>query len=134
VILVDTGPLTALVRSNDQHHVACVAAAKALPRPLGTVWPVLAETMHLLAGVPGAQDAVWDMIVKGAVQLLPLGPEDVPRIRELMRQYADLPMDLADAALVRAAEREGVRRFFTIDKKDFAVYRLQGRIRPVTIP
>jgi hypothetical protein len=59
---------------------------------------------------------------------------DVPRIRELMRKYADRPMDLADAALVRVAERENVRRIFTVDRRDFTVYRLHGRIRLIVIP
>ena len=52
------------------------------------------------------------------------------RIRELLRKYADRPMDLADAALIRIAEREGIRKIFTVDKRDFAVYRIHGRIRP----
>jgi hypothetical protein len=51
-----------------------------------------------------------------------------------MRKYANRPMDLADASLLRVAEREGLRKIFTIDRKDFAVYRLHGRIRPVLIP
>jgi uncharacterized protein len=90
--------------------------------------------MYLLAGWPRAQEAVWDMIARASVEILPLGPDDVPRIRELMRQYANRPMDLADAALVRVAEREGIRKFFTIDRKDFAAYRLHGRIKPSILP
>lgn len=81
-----------------------------------------------------AQDAVWEMIARGAVRLLPLDAADVPRMRELMRKDADRPMDMADAALLRAAEREGVSTFFTVDRKDFAIYRLHGRVRPRVIP
>jgi len=72
--------------------------------------------------------------VRKALQLLPLGLVDLPRIRELLRKYADRPMDLADAALIRIAEREGIRKIFTVDKKDFAVYRIHRRIRPSIIP
>ena len=90
--------------------------------------------MYLLSGWPRAQDAVWDMVGRASLEILPLGPDDVPRIRELMHQYANRPMDLADAALIRVAEREGIRRFFTVDRKDFAVYRLHGRIRPTILP
>jgi hypothetical protein len=134
MILVDTGPLIALVRADDQHHEECAAAFRTLRQPIGTVWPVLTEAMYLLAGVSGAQEGVWEMIARGTVQLIPLGSDDVPRIRELMRQYANRPMDLADASLIRVAEREGIRQFFTIDRKDFAVYRLHGRIRPSILP
>lgn len=51
-----------------------------------------------------------------------------------MSKYTDRPMDLADAALVRVAEREGIRKIFTVDGEDFAVYRLHGRLRPTIIP
>lgn len=52
----------------------------------------------------------------------------------MVRTSANRPMDLADAALIRVAEREGIREFFTIDRTDFAVYRLHGRIRPTILP
>jgi hypothetical protein len=134
VILVDAGPLIALVRKDDQHHKACVAALRRINEPMGTVWPALTEALYLLGDVCGGQEAVWELVTEGGVDLLPLDLADVPRIRELMRKYADLPMDLADAALVRVAEREGITRFFTTDREDFAVYRLNGKIRPVVMP
>ena len=59
---------------------------------------------------------------------------DVPRIRALMRKYRDRPMDVADAALVAVAEREGVRTEFTADRGDFTVYRHHGRSRFTIIP
>jgi predicted nucleic acid-binding protein len=134
MILVEAGPLVALVDAGDQHHAKCVAALKGLREPLATVWPPLTEAMYLLADLPKAQEALWEMLSRGAVQLLPLDSGDAPRIRELMRKYANRPMDLADAALVRVAEREGIRKIFTVDRKDFAVYRLHGRIRPTLFP
>ena len=134
MILVDAGPLIALVDSDDQHHNACVAALKDLREPLATVWPPLTEAMYLLSDLPKAQDAIWEMLRRGTLQLLPLGISDSARMQELMHKYADREMDLADAALVRVAEREGIRRIFTVDREDFGVYRLHGRIRPNLIP
>ena len=84
--------------------------------------------MYLLSDVNGAQDALWEMMARRAVVLLPLDGADAPRMRELMRKYADRPMDFADAALVRVAERDGLRRIFTVDDSDFAFYRLHGRL------
>ena len=72
-------------------------------------WPVLSETMHLLTGEPRAQLGVWEMLEREALALLPLGLADLPRIRELMTKYANRPMDLAGAALIRVSEREGIR-------------------------
>lgn len=134
MILVDAGPLVALVDADDRHHARCVETLKTARAPLATVWPPVVEALYLLGDLPRAQDALWEMLVRGAVRLLPLGVDDVPRIRELMRKYADRPMDAADAALVAVAEREGIRTIFTIDRRDFLIYRLHGRVRPTVIP
>lgn len=134
MILMDTGPLVAIVSAQDQHHAECVSSFEGIQEPLGTVWPVISESMHLLASYPQGQEAVWSMFRRGGIGLLPLDLGDIMRIRELMRQYADQPMDLADAALVTVAEREGIRTIFTVDKRDFSVYRLHGRGRLKIIP
>jgi predicted nucleic acid-binding protein len=134
VILVDAGPLVALVDADDQYHKKCVAALKGLREPLVTAWPPVTKAMYLLGDLPRAQEALWEMLARGVLQLLPLDLTDAPRMRELMSKYADRPMDPADAALVRVAEREGIRKIFTVDRKDFGVYRLHGRVRPSIIP
>jgi hypothetical protein len=79
--------------------------------------------MYMLRSYWQAQNALWEMIDTAAVEILVLGKNDVARMRELMRKYRDLPMDLADAALVRVAERERLRRIFTLDRRDFQIYR-----------
>ena len=102
--------------------------------PLGTVWPILTEAMYLLSFSWDAQNALWEMIQAGAIEILPLGTDDVARMRELMRKYHDLPMDLADAALVRVAERERLRRIFTLDRRDFQIYRPSRMGRFAVLP
>jgi predicted nucleic acid-binding protein len=134
LILVDVGPLVALVDADDQYHHACVSALRRITEPLATVWPPLTEAFYLLAEMPKAQEAVWEMISRGVVTLLPLGPADFPRMRELMQKYRDRPMDLADAAIICTAEREGIRKIFTVDRRDFSVYRLHGRVKPSLFP
>jgi predicted nucleic acid-binding protein len=123
MILVDAGPLVALIHADDQHHASCRKAAKSLRGPLSTVWPALTEAMYLLGFSWKAQDALWKMLEVGFVELIPLEREDSPRMRELMRKYRDRPMDLADAALVAVAERLKIRRIFSVDRTDFEVYR-----------
>ena len=134
MILVDAGPLVAFVDADDQHHKKCAATLRDIREPLATVWPALTEALYLLADLPVGQDAVWEMILRGGLSLLRLDADDIPRIRELMRKYRDRKIDLADAALLRAAEREGIRKIFTVDQKDFQVYRLHGRAAPVLLP
>lgn len=119
-ILADAGPIIAIFDGDESHHAACVRAAKAIRGPLYTAWPAVAEAAHLLAFSRQAQDAVFEWIESGGLVPLPLDSHDMPRIRELMNKYADLPADFADAALVRLAEREGVRTIFTLDR-DFRV-------------
>src|SRR5438094_3459899 len=123
MILVDAGPLVALIHRDDRHHEKCKAVLQSLREPLATVWPVVTEAMYLLGFSWQAQEALWEMLERGAMALFPLDMRDVPRIRELMEKYLELPMDFAAAALVRVAEREKVRRIFTLDRRDFQLYR-----------
>ena len=133
-VLVDAGPLVALIDKGDQHHARCVEALRLLRVPLMTVWPALTEAIYLLGDSWPAQAALWEMVETGAVELLPLDAGDLRRMAELMEKYRDLPMDLADAALVRVAERERIRQVFTLDQRDFRVYRPAGLGRLVLIP
>lgn len=123
-VLIDAGPLIALLDRSDRNHEACRRALSEIRAPLLTVWPVVTEAAYLLGSVSApAQDKLLEMIQQRAVGLLAQGSEDLPRMRELMRKYKDLPMDMADAALVRAAEKEGLTTVMTTDRKDFRVYR-----------
>ena len=126
--LCDTGPLVALVDRDDPHHVRCVAALRTLPaQPLLTTWPCLTEAMYLLwraGGVP-AQDELWGYLADGLVVLHAPEAQEWARMRVLMQQYQDAPMDLADASLVVAAERLHLRRIFTVDRH-FHAYRIDG--------
>jgi predicted nucleic acid-binding protein len=134
LILIDAGPLVALIDADDQHHDVCHETFQAIREPLGTVWPAFTEAMYLLSDLPAGQEALWEMLARSTIQILPLTDNDAPRMRSLMRKYTDRPMDMADAALVAVAEREGLERIFTIDKKDFLVYRLYNRQRFKVIP
>ena len=125
--LTDTGPLVGLINVADQHHARCVAALATLAAaPLITTWPCFAEAMHLLLRDGGyrQQAALWDMYFDGRLVLHQLTPEETARMAALMEQYRNLPMDLADASLVAAAERLGLRQVFTVDRQ-FYVYRLE---------
>ena len=123
MILVDAGPLVALIHAGDRNHRRCKKAFRELGQPLATVWPAFTEAMYLLSFSWTAQDALWEIVRRGALELLASGDGDVERMHELMRKYRDLPMDLADAALVAVAERERLRTVFTLDRSDFSVYR-----------
>ena len=131
VVLVDAGPLVALLDRSDPDHRRCRAALSALRDPLVTVWPVVTEAMYLLGRISWhAQDALWEFLTQ--VAILPVDQADTRRMRSLMDKYRSLPMDLADAALVAVAEREMIRRVFTLDQSDFLLYR-PARIGRLTL-
>jgi predicted nucleic acid-binding protein len=133
-ILVDSGPLVALIDRSDSHHETCKAILQSLTDPLLSAWPVVTEAMYLLAFSWRAQEGLWDLLTSQALALAPLEAPDAPRLRDLMHKYRDLPMDLADAALVRVAERERLRRVFTLDRRHFTLYRPARLGRFVIVP
>jgi hypothetical protein len=124
--LTDTGPLVALLDTDDSYHAVCVIAAKGLPfGPLLTTWPCFTEAMYLLGAVGGHpyQAELWKLRRAGRLILHNLTDAEIDRMAVLMKQYQDTPMDLADASLVATAEGLSPRRVFTLDS-DFRIYRL----------
>ena len=133
--LTDAGPLIAIIDGDEPDHASCMDALDQLALPLITTWPAFTEAMSLLARAGGirAQQALWRLVSTDRLVVADLSPSAIDRSARLMDQYADRPMDLADATLVALAEERGDRRIFTLDT-DFQVYRFRGRQRFETIP
>ena len=129
MILTDAGPLVALVDRGEPDHDACVACLPNLTGPMVTTWPAFTEAMYLLGEAGGwrAQETLWSILQQGDVEIAIQSFDDYERMRVLMQKYRDLPMDLADASLVRLAEERRVRDIFTLDERDFRIYRIHGR-------
>lgn len=123
--LCDTGPIFAIVDpSQTQANQRCSEVLPSLSGPLVTTWPCLAEVMHLALRRGGwpMQHLVWEYVKSGTLRIHHTSDLEIERMQELMEQYADTPMDLADASLVAAAEVLNQKRVFSIDS-DFFVYR-----------
>ena len=132
-ILVDTGPIVALLHKDDKHHKRVTSFIKQCGCGLLTTWPVMTEAWHLLP-VHG-RIALTGWALHGGVAVLDLGEDVLAELDRLLRQYRDRPMDLADASLVLLAERTGLTEILTIDRADFDVYRLaDGRSFQQVIP
>ena len=132
MILLDTGPIVALFDASDHYHESCVEVLKGVNEPLITTWPVLTEAFYILGFSWKAQDGLWEFIMRGGVEILPLDYKQKGRCRQLMEKYADLPMDLADGTLVVLAESKKVNKVFTLDHKDFQIYK-PARIKSFTL-
>jgi predicted nucleic acid-binding protein len=126
-VLVDTGPLVAILSEADQHHEACVEALRHLDGPLLSCWPVITEAAWLLRRHPRAVQQLLGSLDGGFLRLLPLDGAEAQGIARVMKKYEDIRPQLADAALVYLAEREGMETIFTLDRRDFSVYKAGGK-------
>jgi uncharacterized protein len=126
-ILVDTGPLVAILSREDEYHTACLRAMREMPSPLFSCWPVITEAAWLLRGSPRVLQQLLRGIDGSFLELLPLAGAEAEAIAALMRRYEDIRPQLADAALVYLAGREKINTIFTLDRRDFSIYRFGRR-------
>lgn len=129
MILIDAGPLYALLNAGDDHHRSCVETLKTIKVPLLTTWAAFTEAMYLLGSDFGwhGQQQLWAMYWTRKFTVAEPTLQLMERVYRLMEKYKDLPMDLADASLVAVAEEQGINTIFTVDKADFRLYKLHGR-------
>lgn len=131
-VLVDAGFLVALLSRRDSHHHWAVTQAPDHAPPWRTCEAVLSEALHLLGarGVPGIAGLVRRRALISGFNL----DHDVEPVLKLLQKYADVPMSLADACLVRMAETLPDPVILTTDS-DFRVYRRHSRqIVPCVMP
>lgn len=131
---LDTGPLVALLNRRDDWHEWATETLNAIQPPYYSCEAVLSEACFLLSAIPGGPAAVLALIQRGIVEPeFRLGAE-ASSIQRLMSKYADVPMALADACLVRMSELDQELTIVTVDG-DFRVYRRHGRQSvPVLMP
>ncbi len=126
--LTDAGPLVAMLNRDDQHHAICLASLGSVVLPFLTTEACITEALHFLGKRYGwsGQDLLLEMVESGRILVEELAERQRARVRQLMRQYRDRPMDYADATLVATAEDRGMNRVFTLDS-GFRFYRIGGR-------
>jgi uncharacterized protein len=125
--LLDTGPWVALLDKSETKHLDCVGWFKTYSGVLFSTEAVLTEVLYLLSFSIQAQAAAMDFVLKSAVELIPSNKVSLMACQSLMEKYADLPMDFADATLIALAQETGIRDVVTFDKKDFSIYRVNGK-------
>ena len=125
MILVDTGPLIALFDPKDGCHRRAARILKTIREPICTTTPVLTEAFHMLRPASLGSIRLREFVEKGGMSVWFFDRSHLTRAFELMETYSDHPMDLADASLVVAAEALTTLKVFTIDRSDFATYRVR---------
>lgn len=125
-ILVDAGPLVALCDPSDAAHEICASAFETIRWDGAiTTMPVLAEAFHLTRRSPASVQRLMDIAVDGSLDFAELDAPLLRRSFDLMIQYENARMDFADATLVAVAESRGLRTVFTLDRRDFSIYRIR---------
>ena len=122
-VLLDTGPLVALLASDDARHDQCVKQLHSVVPPLITTWPVLTEACWLLRSRSEALQQMMVWTTTGMITVPPIGDEAGSWIATFFRKYRKLEPQIADASLVYLAERDDLGTVFTLDRRDFAVFR-----------
>ena len=123
-VLADAGFVVALLSSRDNHHEWAVAQASEFPPPWSTCEAVMSEAFHLLGGRGAAN--LGALLRRRALLVNFELAENVEPVVRLVEKYADVPMSLADACLVRMTETFADPIVLTTDE-DFRVYRRHSR-------
>ena len=133
-VIVDTGPLVALLNAGDKHHTWTRTVLDEVEAPMATCEAVLSEACFLLHRVHGGQDAVLELVARGIVTITFSIAAELTAIRKLMDRYSAVPMSLADACLVRMSELDPRATVVALDS-DFKIYRRNRRQAiPVLLP
>ena len=127
-ILIDAGPLIALFDKDDNYHNKIIEFLKDKKFKYITTNAVITEVTYMLNFSIEAQILFFEWIMKEGVLLQEIQQNDIGRIVELTKKYRDRPMDYADATLVVAAEKTGIKQIISIDS-DFDIYRLPKKVR-----
>ena len=121
-ILLDTGPLVAVLDSADQGHVRCVTLWHEIADRCLTTEAVVTEATHLI-GRAGPASLPLELLLALRIPIVPLERAGHEYAISLMRRYAALPMDYADASLIVVADALRIESVFTLDRKGFSAYR-----------
>lgn len=125
-VIVDTGPLVALLNRREQHHAWARKVMDTIEPPIFTCDAVLSEACFLLKDTAGGPDAVLELVARGIVRANFHVTAEVDSLRSLMKKFANVPMSLADACLVRMTELDQKSVVLTLDS-DFSIYRRNRR-------
>jgi predicted nucleic acid-binding protein len=121
-VLLDTGPIVALLDRSERRHRECAEVISRLDAPLVTCEGVIAEACFLLRSVRGASAAVLENVERGNFLVPYRVTGRTAKLVRLIKKYSDQPMDFADACLLDLADELGSGRILTLDS-DFRIYR-----------
>lgn len=133
-VIIDTGPLVALLNRRERHHDWVTKVLDTIAPPIFTCDAVLSEACFLMRDIRGGSEAVLDLVANGIVRSDFRIEAEVLPLATLMKKFASVPMSLADACLVRMTEINERAEVLTLDS-DFKIYRRNKRqLVPTLMP
>jgi uncharacterized protein len=134
VLLVDAGPLVALLNRRDRQHMWVREVLDTIVTPVVTCEAVISEACFLLSRISGGQGALLELLTNHVVAVDFQLSSELSAVQSLMQKFATVPMSLADACLVRMSELRTSSVILTLDS-DFRIYRRNRRqIIPTIMP
>jgi predicted nucleic acid-binding protein len=136
-VLIDTGPLVALLNRYDSHHDACREQAKLIQGPVFTSWLVITEAAWLVRGFTDGLVRLLQLLEDRDIVCLHLDGSAMRWLASVALRFPDMAPQLADLSILYLAEQQKVNHIFTLDRRDFAIYRSTSgepfRLLPETI-
>ncbi|MFN0199765.1 MAG: type II toxin-antitoxin system VapC family toxin [Planctomycetaceae bacterium] len=133
-VLVDTGPLVAIIDRSDRYHARCTETLRLIQPPLWTTWPVLTEVAWLLRNQLQGLQRLYSGVESGFFRIVPLEESSLAKMSQLQKRFQTLKPQLADMTLLLIAEQEKHSAIFTLDRRDFSVMQKKSRPRFELLP
>jgi uncharacterized protein len=133
-VLVDTGPLVAILDRGDQYHAKCRETLRLIQPPLLTTWPVITEAAWLRRNQPRGLQQLFSAAETGFLRILPLEEAALGEMAAVQKRFSALALQVADMSLLLLAEREAKSTIFTLDRRDFSVIQKKSRRKIVLLP
>ena len=129
-MLTDTVPLVRLLVAVDQHHEIAAQTWRQMPsEPLETILTCITEALYFATKDRGASShqLLWEMQEQNKLFIITINEDHIARIKELIIQYEEMPLSIAEAALLTVAEAENRTELFTFDQRIRMVQLAKGR-------
>ncbi len=133
-VIVDSGPLVAILDQSDQYHTLCVKALRTIQPPMWTTWPVLTEVAWLIRDQSAALKRLYSSVETGLFRIAELPDTCLTEMTKYRDRFPTLRLQLADATLFMVSERDNRTTIFTLDRRDFSVISKKSRVKLRLLP
>jgi uncharacterized protein len=133
-VMVDAGPLVAILDRRDEHHLLCRNTLRRIEPPLLTTWPVVTEVAWMLRKQAQSLEQLYASVKSGLFRIVPLDESALADMAEFAKRYSALQLQLADLSLLYLSRREQYTKLFTLDRRDFAIISKKWQPKLILLP